>query len=182
MSCPKYLYNTEFPGRCCIFMSSVGFEKHKPQVSSPPSAWLSESGETWPHPTWVTSCTLILMDHDPITASLCMLTPASWPPGGCPSVSLAPAFSCEISAVLQGPDASLLPSLLLSARALQFYLAPHKLKWVTFLFVFSLLSPYGHSHLCYSTLRLYGSLNTTPMSPPNPQWHPQQLGRCSPNT
>lgn len=51
---PKYLYNTGFPGRCYICMSSL-------QVSGQP--WLPESDESWPHHTCVASSTLTHMDH-----------------------------------------------------------------------------------------------------------------------
>lgn len=100
---PKYLYNAGFPGRCYIFMSSLGFERHKPQVSGLP--WLLESGETWPHRLCVASSTLTLTDHDePVTASPSMLTPGSWPPLACPSVSLTPCLLRESHSHLPTPS------------------------------------------------------------------------------
>lgn len=100
---PKYLYNTGFPGRCYICMSSLGFERQKLQVSGLP--WLPESGETWPHHTCVASSTLTHMDHnEPITASLNMLTPGSWLPLCCPSVSLTSCLLQEDHSHLPTPS------------------------------------------------------------------------------
>lgn len=128
--CPKYWQNIEFPGRRCLFVSSLGFEKHRPQVSNLLSAWLPEANLLFCQ-TCQTFSALILMGADPITA-LPEQHAHSWPPATRPpglSQHLPPILPSPVglAAILWGPASSLLPPLLLYARMLPSFPVPPKM-------------------------------------------------------
>lgn len=123
MICPKYLYSTEFPGRCSKFMSRLRFEKHGPKVHGWPSAWLPELGEIWLQPSCLTSFNPILMTPVPSQPSLqhahSSLLTFPWLLQFLPHIL---PFPDETAVILQAPDSSLFPSLLLLTSCFNFTL------------------------------------------------------------
>lgn len=135
MICSKCLFGIESPGRCSMFMSRLGIEKHRPKASSLPSTWLPELDKIWLHLNCLTSSTFILTSH--YCPLVSMLIPASWP---CLSGSSPPhrrrRTLCLLLVRLQhpsgpshiSPSLTTLVPLLLFSLLFQFYPALHKLK------------------------------------------------------